>query len=208
MTTIVTGRSSDPHVDNNTLERMFRLRHEVLNKRLGWGLKNQNGLEQDAYDEIHPVYMIARGPNQNVTGCWRLLSSTGHYMLKDTFPQLLCGEPAPQSPHIWEISRFVLVPTPNYKFQQAHLSNTCLKMMQRALHFAKKHSIYRYVFVTSVTLERLLKKAGLPLQRFGNGVPQQVGKIPTIACWIDVNEESENALLNQTPMNPTIREAA
>lgn len=208
MTTIITGRSSDTHVDNNILDGMFRLRNEVLNNRLGWALKNDDGLEQDAYDEIYPVYMIARNPQHDVTGCWRLLPTTGHYMLKDTFPQLLCGKPAPQSPHIWEISRFVVAPTLDHYFQQVHLSTTCLDMMLRALHFAKEHRIHRYVFVTSVTLERLLKKIGLPLHRLGDGVPQKIGKIPTIACWIDVNKESEHALLDHTLVNATIRKAA
>jgi len=43
-----------------------------------------------------------------VVGCWRLLPTTGPYMLKDIFSHLLWGKPAPEQPDVWEISRFAI----------------------------------------------------------------------------------------------------
>ena len=47
----------------------------------------------------------------------------------------------------------------------------------------------QFVTVTSVALERLLKRTGLPIRRFGDGKAQRVGKVLTVACWVDINEQ-------------------
>ncbi len=41
-------------------------------------------------------------------GSWRLLPTTGPYMLRDVFPQLLHGVAAPAAADTWEISRFAV----------------------------------------------------------------------------------------------------
>src|SRR3546814_13625445 len=43
-----------------------------------------------------------------VVGTWRMLPTTGPYMLRDVFPQLLDGLPPPCGPRIWEGSRFAV----------------------------------------------------------------------------------------------------
>jgi acyl homoserine lactone synthase len=67
-------------------------------------------------------------------------------------------------------------------------------MIRSLLPFAEEHGIRHYVFVTSVALERLVTRIGLPLRRFGDGQAQRVGKVLSVACWLDVNEQFRQAV--------------
>jgi acyl homoserine lactone synthase len=64
-------------------------------------------MEIDEFDRLDPVFIVAK-INDQVEGCLRLLPTTGKYMLKDTFPQLLNGEPAPIHHDVLEISRYAV----------------------------------------------------------------------------------------------------
>ena len=91
------------------LEAMFRLRYEVFHEKLGWEVQVTNGMERDHFDDLPDVtYIMGKGEGGTVDACWRLLPSTGPYMLKDTFPELLHGQPAPQAADVWELSRFAV----------------------------------------------------------------------------------------------------
>ena len=59
------------------------------------------------FDDCDPVYIVCENQGE-VLGSWRLLPTTGPYMLKDVFPELLYGQQAPQAPDVWEISRFAV----------------------------------------------------------------------------------------------------
>jgi acyl homoserine lactone synthase len=183
-----------PHVDSAMMHRMFRFRHKVFRERLGWEVESRNGLEIDRFDALQPVYMITRNAREEVTGSWRLLPTTGPYMLKDVFPQLLCGEDAPQNPAVWEISRFATTTANRQERVQASLGQVTFAMIQSLLPFAEEHGIRHYVFVTSVALERLVTRIGLPLRRFGDGRAQRVGKVLSVACWLDVNDQFREAV--------------
>lgn len=208
MGTVVVGKPTEPHISKSSLISMFRLRNEVFNRRLGWNLKTHNGWEQDGYDHLHPVYMIARRNSYDVSGCCRLLPTTGCYMLKNTFPQLLQGEAAPSSPDTWEISRFAIAPTSAGDARQANLGAATFEMVQRAVRFADEHGIRRYVFVTGIALERLLKGIGLNIRRFGDGKPHRIGDVLSVACWIDIDDDCRSAAFGETGINQAHGEAA
>ena len=87
---------------------MHRLRYRVFKERLDWDVQFSGDMEIDEFDALRPAYLIQRARDNRVQGCVRLLPSTGPTMLRDTFPLLLDGEPAPASPTIWESSRFAL----------------------------------------------------------------------------------------------------
>lgn len=90
-------------------DSMFRLRHRVFKERLGWEVGSQNGMEVDVFDEMEPTYLVARdetGSGEEVVASWRILPSTDAYMLRDVFPELLEGMPAPEGATIVEASRF------------------------------------------------------------------------------------------------------
>jgi len=194
MQKIVAFRTRDEQVDKQLVHRMFRFRHKVFRERLGWEVGSSHGLEIDHYDDLAPVYMVSHDGHGEVTGSWRLLPTSGPYMLKDTFPQLLCGAPAPQDPSIWEVSRFATVTAGRRERVQANLGQVTFEMIRSLLPFAEEHGIQHYVFVTSVALERLVTRIGLPLRRFGDGQAQKVGKVLSVACWLDVNDQFRQAV--------------
>lgn len=99
--------TADTWIKNLELrEEVFKFRYCVFVERLGWEVLSHDCLEFDEYDALLPVYMIARDESFNILATWRLLPTTGPYMLKNTFPELLNGREAPNSEKIWEISRF------------------------------------------------------------------------------------------------------
>ncbi len=148
----------------------------------------------DWYDDLKPVYMVASDKSQKVHGCWRLLPTTGPYMLKDTFSSLLRDEVAPEDPHVWEISRLAIMPTSQNDRRQAHFGDVTLRMMQEVVDHAMSHGIHSYVVVTSVVMERMLESIGVGMRRFGDGKVRKLGKVFSVACWIHINQQTREAV--------------
>ena len=99
---LLSGPKTQPE-EIRLLDGMYKLRHTVFAERLKWTSLNNSQREINLYDVINPVYLICRDPAGEVVGCWRLLPTTGPYMLKDIFPHLLWGAPPPERPDTWEI---------------------------------------------------------------------------------------------------------
>ena len=88
------------------LAEMHRLRYRVFKERLGWDVEVSGDMEIDEFDACRPAYLLQTDDEDRIQGCVRLLPTTGPTMLRDTFPLLLDGQPAPASDTIWESSRF------------------------------------------------------------------------------------------------------
>ena len=189
MNKVMMGTPADADITAGTLDGMFRLRDFVFRQKLGWDVNSVEGRERDHYDELDPVYMVAVDSHEHVEGCWRLLPTGQPYMLRDTFPQLLRGEDAPVADDIWELSRFAVSANDKRDTQQIHLNDVTFEMIRRVYDFAIENNINHYVTVTSVSVERLLKRVGIPLQRFGDGKATKVGKVLSVACWVPVNKQ-------------------
>ena len=189
MSEIMLARCNEKVMDEQTLNSMFRLRHEVFSGRLKWDVASEDGMERDIFDQCDPVYILMRNDAKTVGGCWRLLPTTGPYMLKDTFPQLLHGQPVPQHANIWELSRFALAKSEN-ESKTFGLSEIPIRMLQKAIQFAKQQGIDSYVTVTTVAVERLMRKLGLVVHRFGP--PIRIGDALTVACWFDIDSNTES----------------
>ena len=93
---------------SSTLVEMHRLRHRVFKLRMAWDVKTSGDMEIDNFDALHPTYLTQVSDNGQVQGSVRLLPTLGPTMLRDTFPALLEGQPAPSSPLVWESSRFAI----------------------------------------------------------------------------------------------------
>ena len=195
MNTTVIDHARGGRLDPSAMHNMFRLRHNVFFQRLRWAVTSRKGLERDHYDDLDPVYIVSRGQRRQVTGCVRLLPTTGQYMLRDTFPQLLAGEEAPSSPDIWDISRLA-VDRPSASSRQTAdtINRVTVDLVVGVLDHALENGIDRYVAVVSVALERILRRIGLPIRRFGHGKSQWVGDTLSVAIWIDVNEHNRNTI--------------
>jgi acyl homoserine lactone synthase len=170
---------------------MYRLRARIFNERMGWEVSMLSGMEVDGYDALDPYYMLIRGASGHVLGCWRLLPTEGPYMLKDTFPQLLHGKAAPQAGETWELSRFAIDTAGPQGFGFTGLA---LEAMRQVVAFGHSMGIKNYVTVTTTPVERLLKKAGIAMHRFGP--PMRIGVENAVALDIDIGEQTRKALFD------------
>jgi acyl homoserine lactone synthase len=179
------GRVSEGAFSASDIRAMHELRFEVFRERLQWDLPCEQRCEVDRFDALDPTYMLVKGDDGSVRACWRLLPTSGPYMLKDTFPQLLCGEACPQDPHVWELSRFALG---RHEAAAHRFCDTAIQMMERLMQFALARGITCFVTVTTVAIERLLKGLGVPMRRYG--VPVQVGIERTVGLSIGVSQQT------------------
>lgn len=162
---------------------MFRLRHRVFKERLGWEVKSRNGLEIDDYDTAEALYLLAYDDSEQVAGTWRLLPTTGPYMLKDTFPQLLNGRSAPEAGLIWETSRFAVdkpierTEGPNAAICQP--SHVTQELFLGLVEYCIRAGISQVYTVYDIRIARILPKLGC--KPFWQSAPQRIGVTVALA---------------------------
>lgn len=178
---------------------MFRLRAEVFSQRLGWDVQlTDDGLEIDPFDQVDTArYIIARDPLGHVDACWRLLPTLGPNMLRDVFPELLHGQPAPAAADVWELSRFAVAAdrvaaNESAGTHQIGFGELSVALMAQSTRFAQAHGIARYVTVTTAAIERMLRKQGVNVHRLGP--PLRIGQVLTVACFIEIDDITLRAL--------------
>jgi acyl homoserine lactone synthase len=176
---------------NNELLNMYRLRANIFKGRMGWNVSIMSGMEIDGYDALDPSYMVISESNK-VRGCCRLLPTEGPYMLRDTFPELLHGQPAPECKTVWELSRFAIETDGHQRFGFAKLA---LDSMREMVLFGDRMGIDRFVIVTTTAIERLLRKAGISVKRFGP--PIRIGVENSVALDIDLGDQTHSALFGR-----------
>lgn len=167
------------------LDGMFKLRHEVFKERLDWEVGSASGKERDMFDDLDPVYIVCEHEG-DVLGSWRLLPTTGPYMLKNVFPELLYGLPAPEAPDVWEISRFAVSKRVVGNESLGTIKTVTNLLLEQLFTFAARREISRIVAVADVRFERILGRAGLLTQRFGP--PLQIGVTRAISGYADVSD--------------------
>jgi len=160
---------------------MHKLRAKVFRERMGWEVPIISGMEIDGYDAIEPYYMLIREPGGVLRGCWRLLPTTGPYMLKDSFSQLLYGDAAPDDPNIWELSRFAIETEGQQIFGFSHIA---MQSIGEIIAYGYRTGIAQYLTVTTTAIERMLRKAKVVTSRFGP--PQRIGVENAVALHVDI----------------------
>lgn len=85
----------------NDRAEMHRLRYRAFKQRVDWTVEVSGDMEVDEFDVLRPVHLLNRWGAGQIQSCVRLLPSTGATMLRDAFPILLDGQPAPRSDWIW-----------------------------------------------------------------------------------------------------------
>ena len=166
------------------IHNIFKARHDTFIERLGWDIPS-NGLERDKFDDLSPYHIAIKSANGELKGCWRALPTTGNYMLRSIFPELLQGEELPKTKDVWEISRFT-VPKTEENNDNGYIADITLDLFKSFIDFAREKSIKRYITVTSVACERILKRGGMSVERVGEGKAMQIGVERTIALWVDI----------------------
>lgn len=183
----IIDQNSEP--DPSTLDAIFRLRSEVFKERLAWDVASYNGREMDEFDSPDAIYgAVFNDDDGEIEGCFRFLPTTGRYMLKDTFPDLLHGRPAPNDAAILESTRFAVLPRGWRHNQKLSLIDITAQLLAAQLEYCLAHGIEKVVSVTDVRFERILRSAGLLCQRFGP--PIRMGKMLVVAGWLEATEDN------------------
>jgi acyl homoserine lactone synthase len=176
------------------LWEMHRLRAKIFNDRMGWEVPIMSGMEIDGYDALDPYYLMIRGSVKGLRGCMRVLPTIGPYMLKDTFPELLYDHPAPKDPKIWELSRFAVEADDQQGFG---FSEMTMEVTREIVRFGDKMGIEHYVTVTTSSIERLMRRAGLAVTRYGP--PLRIGVENAVALDFDIGAQTHAALFGKIP---------
>ena len=197
----------DEDRESSYLPEIFRIRHDVFKVRLDWQVKVQNGMERDHFDDLSPIYLYAQDKKSGAKGCFRLLPTTGPYMLRDVFPELLYGAPAPCAEDIWEISRFGIIPghTVGPESTMASVHRLTKRMLMELMILCFEKGISSVVAVTDVRFERILSRAGFPTVRYGE--PLSIGGVPSVAGQGDMTQSSIIQLIDAL-RPPTARRMA
>jgi N-acyl-L-homoserine lactone synthetase len=174
-------------LSTQVLHLMHAFRHEVFVKRLKWSLPLVNGVERDQYDTSDAKYVVISDGSDRVTACARLLPTTAAYMLPELFPQLLAGASAPRDPAIWELSRFATSVRETRAGRVLSLSKPTLELLDLIFGFARQHDIARLIFVTSIQIERLMLRAGIPVHRIA--APAAVDGHLSVALFIEITAD-------------------
>jgi len=202
MAKVLVFKAASRSVTPQLLRDMYRLRYEVFKERLNWDIQHSNGLDIDQFDALGPLYAIYLSDDARVEGSWRLLPTTGSYMIRDVFPELLGGKAPPVGPEIWEISRFSARPTDKAQsFAAVHpiTSALLISLVQVCL----RAGITRVVSASDLLFERVLRKAGAVAHRIGPVC--QIGKTHAVAGWIDINAEHLQLLAEASPIPNPLR---
>jgi N-acyl-L-homoserine lactone synthetase len=186
MMQLITRESYGELIDE--LTQMHRLRYRVFKERLDWDVHISGDMEIDEFDALHPAYLIQRASDDRVQGCVRLLPSTGPTMLRDTFPILLDGAPAPAGSSIWESSRFALDIHSGAPKASHGLATATYELFAGMIEFGLSRRLTDIVTVTDARMERILRRAGWSLRRIGE--PRTVGTTLAVAGYLEVSVES------------------
>lgn len=134
---------------------MFQQRYRVFKERMGWAVSDESGEERDAFDDCMPIYLLGYDGSGGLAGSWRFLPTTGPYMLRDVFPQLLQGGKPPYHPLIWEGSRFAVE-------SRGSRCRTSSELLCAVTETCIAFGIRELITVYDARMERLLPRLGCP----------------------------------------------
>jgi len=167
---------------------VFAFRHRVFRGRLKWEVPNHDALEFDEFDALLPLYMLARQGDGRLLALWRLLPTTGPYMLRNAFPFLLEGRPAPRDPAIWEISRFAFDP-PGVAGEGIWLfAETAGRMLCALCEYGLTNGIREVLVVYDKPMALVLHRLGCRAQWVSR--PHAVGNSRAVAASFAVSTEA------------------
>jgi acyl homoserine lactone synthase len=180
------------HLD--LLAAMYRLRRRVFKDRLNWSVSVSGDLELDVFDALKPIYLMAVSDGA-VIGCVRLLPTTGPTMLGETFPGLLDGQTPPRSTRILESSRFCVDTELAAELAGSGLNRATFILFAAMMEYLRAMDADSIVTVTDTRMERILRRAGWPLERIGT--PQRIGQTMALAGFLHGSDDALGAMYRQ-----------
>jgi len=187
------NRQFGQHLD--LLAAMYRLRRRVFKDRLDWSVSVSGDMELDLYDALNPTYLLVTSNQGDVVGCVRLLPTTGPTMLANTFPVLLGGQEAPRCARILESSRFCVDTKLATELGENSLNRATFILFAAMIEGLRSAGADSIVTVTDTRMERILRRAGWPLERFAP--PQRIGQTMALAGFLHASDQALAAMYRQ-----------
>ena len=181
------------------LTSMFRLRRRVFKDRLDWTVSVSGDLEIDVYDALNPTYLLVVSDRREVLGCVRLLPTTGPTMLVDTFSHLLGDSTAPRDARVLESSRFCVDTSTHVDLGRGGLSRATFLLFAGMLEEMRRCGAKSIVTVTDARMERILRRAGWPLERLSE--PQLLGQTSALTGFLHDSDQALQAMYRQAGVN-------
>lgn len=164
---------------------VFEFRHRIFVRHLDWDITHYDRLEFDEFDALLPFYMIYRSYENNIRAVWRLLPTTGPYMLRNIFPHFLGSKKAPQSKNVWEISRFAFDPGGFGVDGILDFSRISGELFCALGEFGIENGIEEVVAVFDTRFFLILRNLGTPPIWMGR--PQKIGALTAVAASFEVS---------------------
>lgn len=168
-------------------ERMLALRAKIFSGRLNWHVSVKDGLEIDKFDLLDPLYAVYLSEYDEILGTFRLLPSTGPTMLRDVFPACLPVGLDVRSPIVWESTRFCVDTELASRRGKNGLSEVTGALLSSLIEIGIFAGLSHIVTVIDVRMERILRRAGCPIERLGD--PVDYGGVLTLAILMECSEE-------------------
>lgn len=194
MISIVEG--VDRHHHPELIDEMFQMRAEVFSGRLGWDVSVVDGREVDRFDSEDPLYLLALDERTGeLQGAVRLLPTTGPYMLRDVF-SVLVPDGAPESPGIWESSRFAVNPRILNASERADANHVVhrvtIELLCGIVEVCQQAGVEHVVSVFDARMARIFRAADCPFEIIG--APTRIGKTMTYAGLFDMTNDMRQRL--------------
>lgn len=194
MISVIEGVDRDRHP--NLIDAMFRMRAAVFADRLEWDVAVSDGREVDRFDAEDPLYLLSVDDSTGaLQGAVRLLPTTGPNMLRDVFP-ILVPDGAPESPLIWESSRFAVNPAAigfSDRADANHVVNrTTVELLCGIVEVCQRSGIEHVVSVFDARMARIFRSINCAFEIIG--IPTRIGKTMTYAGVFDMSNQMRERL--------------
>ncbi|HXF55300.1 MAG TPA: acyl-homoserine-lactone synthase [Hyphomicrobiaceae bacterium] len=186
MMVLIQGSEADKH--SQLIDAMHRLRAKVFGDRLGWAVTVVDGRERDKFDDLNPLYALSLDAADRVVGTFRLLQTTGPTMLGEVFSACLPPGLVIRSPIIWESTRFCVDTELARERGERGLSEVTAELLSSLLEIGLYAGLSHIVTVIDVRMERILRRAGCPIERLAE--PVKIGDVPTLAILMECSDET------------------
>jgi len=178
------------------LDAMHQLRYRVFKERLGWNVHTIDGRERDEFDDLDPLYLLALDEGGAVVGSWRFLPTTGPYMLRDVFSQLLDGRPAPSDMGTWEGSRFAVERSRLRGSTLASVSQVAGELLCSVVETCMAMGVRELITVYDRRMARLLCRMGCPPRQQSRC--HTIGQAAAMAGYFDMTAEVLDSIREAT----------
>lgn len=190
--------STDLLVQPNKAAALFRLRHQVFSEQLQWCAWSKAGEERDEYDspEFSPLYLASFTDDGRLSGCLRLLPTSGPNMLTDTFCGYLKDVEIPEDETIWEISRFAVDREINDFRGDSCVGSAAAELIQGLSEYGLRNGIKRYIALYAASMTKFVIRLGARPQFLGPA--RFVGDTLSAVVSFDVTERALDRIKSTT----------